>query len=241
MFSRIGKETVIRDLTFIDELAGNKGVESTFEQLRKKEAVDKKKNARNSGQDNDEFKGYDLDDFYNNKMDSPTAAAPVQEGEKKEENKKDGKSATQKAKEVTKKNKTDKSQEMSMAQMLGGQKETLHTIFENLQAELDHKEKQGARRRIVNEVDCDRERDLWKLQDPNFKSGVQKFEDACYKIIDKPVSLNEGNYRINFQPIDAKVNTPALHEFPKHKPNKHFFKNQPCIMDKAVCSLSSRS
>ena len=90
MFSRIGKETVVRDLTFIDELAGNKGVESTFEQDRKKDAVDKKRNAGNSGQDNDEFKGYDLDDFYNNKMDSPTAA---QDGEKKDE-KKDGKSAT---------------------------------------------------------------------------------------------------------------------------------------------------
>ena len=105
MFSRIGKETVIRDLTFIDELAGNKGVESTFEQDRKKDAVNKNKNAGNSGQDNDEFKGYDLDDFYNNKMDSPTNA---QDGEKKDE-KKDEKSATQKHKEATKKNKTDKS------------------------------------------------------------------------------------------------------------------------------------
>jgi len=73
MFSRIGKETVIRDLTFIDELAGNKGVESNFAQLRKKEAVNKKKNAGKSDQENDEFKGYDLDDFYNNKMDSPTS------------------------------------------------------------------------------------------------------------------------------------------------------------------------
>lgn len=32
MYSRIGKETIIKDLTFVGQLKGGKGVESTFEQ-----------------------------------------------------------------------------------------------------------------------------------------------------------------------------------------------------------------
>ena len=51
MFSRIGKETMIRDLVFVGELKGNKGVESTFEKERKREAMG---NKRSGGEDDDE-------------------------------------------------------------------------------------------------------------------------------------------------------------------------------------------
>lgn len=73
-----------------------------------------------------------------------------------------------------------------------------------------------------------------------FKSGVKRFESQCYKINNRPVSLNEGKYRINFEPVDPKVQTPALHKFPLNNPQKRFFHIPPCVMSSAACSLSSR-
>ena len=72
MFSRIGKETMIRDLTFVGQLKGSKGVESTFEKERKREAMGKRKGARAAADglpgedddDDDNFQGFDLDDFF---------------------------------------------------------------------------------------------------------------------------------------------------------------------------------
>lgn len=73
MFSRIGKETMIRDLTFVGQLKGSKGVESTFEKERKREAMGKRKAARGAANasiedydddDDENFQGFDLDDFY---------------------------------------------------------------------------------------------------------------------------------------------------------------------------------
>ena len=52
-----------------------------------------------------------------------------------------------------------------------------------------------------------------------FKSGVRRGENACYLLNKRPVSLNEGNYRVSFEPVDAKVPIPALHEQPKHAAN----------------------
>ena len=38
-----------------------------------------------------------------------------------------------------------------------------------------------------------------------FKSNVPKFEDHVYKLHKKTVSLNDGNYRINYDTVDPKV------------------------------------
>jgi len=38
-----------------------------------------------------------------------------------------------------------------------------------------------------------------------FKSEVPKFEDHIYKLHKKTVSLNEGNYRINYETVDPKI------------------------------------
>jgi hypothetical protein len=65
-------------------------------------------------------------------------------------------------------------------------------------------------------------------------------EDPCYKIVDRPVSLNEGNYRVNFDIIDPKK---KMAYFPKKAtthPKKRFFKVSPCLMNETVCSLKTR-
>lgn len=74
----------------------------------------------------------------------------------------------------------------------------------------------------------------------NFKSGVNKFEDACYKIVNRPVSLNEGNYRVNFDIVDAKKKVADFSRKPISEVNKKFFKVSPCLMNDTVCSLKSR-
>ena len=48
------------------------------------------------------------------------------------------------------------------------------------------------------------EKAVFKNMQPIFKSGVRKGEDMCYKINDPPVSLNEGNYRVNYEIVDPK-------------------------------------
>lgn len=94
--------------------------------------------------------------------------------------------------------------------------------------------------RIKGEMDPDRDKEIYYEQTYKFKSKVAKFEDPCYKIIDRPVSLNEGNYKPNFEPIDAKIKTPALKEFEKSKPNKRFYNVSPCVLKTTHCTLKSR-
>lgn len=94
--------------------------------------------------------------------------------------------------------------------------------------------------RIKGEMDPEVEKEMYYEQTYKFKSTVAKFDDPCYKIIDRPVSLNEGNYKPNFEPVDAKIKTPALKEFEKAKPNKRFYNVSPCVLKNTHCSLKSR-
>lgn len=94
--------------------------------------------------------------------------------------------------------------------------------------------------RINGEMDTKREKEIYYEQTYKFKSTVAKFQDPCYKIIDRPVSLNEGNYKPSFERVDAKIRTPALKEFEKTKPNKRFYNVSPCVLKKHSCSLKSR-
>ena len=57
LFSRVGKETKIKELVFIGQPKGSKGIESTFEVERKKEAMGKKKGKGDGGgeEDDDNF------------------------------------------------------------------------------------------------------------------------------------------------------------------------------------------
>lgn len=73
-----------------------------------------------------------------------------------------------------------------------------------------------------------------------FKSGVEKMENQCYKINNRPVSLNEGNYRVNFEIIDKKPKKADFSKKPLTEPKKRFFKVAPCSTNNAVCSLQSR-
>jgi hypothetical protein len=57
---------------------------------------------------------------------------------------------------------------------------------------------------------------------------VGKGEDACQKLHQKPVSLNEDRLRVNFKRIDAKINTPNLKEFPLSEKNSRFFRVPAC-------------
>ena len=61
-----------------------------------------------------------------------------------------------------------------------------------------------------------------------FKSGVQKFENQCYRINNRPVSLNEGNHRVNFEIIDAKKKNADFNRKPISEVKKKFFKVNPC-------------
>lgn len=38
----------------------------------------------------------------------------------------------------------------------------------------------------------------------NFKSRIKRTEASCYKLIQRPISNNEGVYKVNFDPVDAK-------------------------------------
>lgn len=77
-------------------------------------------------------------------------------------------------------------------------------------------------------------------QNWSFKSNIQKGGDACYKIIDRPVSLNEGNYRVNFEPVDANVAVPTLVPGPKHEPRSRMYRVAPCVLNKTECTYASR-
>lgn len=54
MFSRVGKETQIKELVFVGEPKGTKGIESTFEKDRKKEAMHKKRGSGEEGGGDDD-------------------------------------------------------------------------------------------------------------------------------------------------------------------------------------------
>ena len=42
------------------------------------------------------------------------------------------------------------------------------------------------------------EKEAFKHMTCKFKSQVAKGKDACYLLIDRPVSLNEGNYQVSY-------------------------------------------
>jgi hypothetical protein len=48
-----------------------------------------------------------------------------------------------------------------------------------------------------------------------FKNNVLRYETPECKIINPPVSLNEGRYRVDYTQIDAKIKAPALENKPK--------------------------
>ena len=95
-------------------------------------------------------------------------------------------------------------------------------------------------RRKGGDGDPAREKEIYYQQTHKFKSTVAKFQDPCYKIIDRPVSLNEGNYKPSYERVDAKIRTPALKEYPKTKPNKRFYNVSPCVLKNTHCTLKSR-
>lgn len=108
-----------------------------------------------------------------------------------------------------------------------------------IQAEINQK-KRMENRKIVGAVDQEHEKEIFKNQTKNFKSKVSRGEDACYKLNTKPVSLNEGNYRVKFEPVDPKVQTPALQEFESHNPTKRFYNVSPCVLNAHECNLQTR-
>jgi hypothetical protein len=121
MCSRVGKETIIRDLCFVRQLGGKEG-ESTSQQ-QEREALGKKRDAE--GEDDEDFQGFDLDDFYSN-----TAAQPGKDAAKGQKptkpgaqaDKKDGKGDAAGRDEEGKQKKKDqktKSQDMASAMMIG--------------------------------------------------------------------------------------------------------------------------
>ena len=73
-----------------------------------------------------------------------------------------------------------------------------------------------------------------------FKSGVPKGQNACYLLNKRPVSLNEGNYRVSFDPVDVKVPVPALHDHPKQAARTRLFHVPPCSLNKTECTVASR-
>ena len=73
-----------------------------------------------------------------------------------------------------------------------------------------------------------------------FKNNVLRYETPECKIINKPVSLNEGNYRVDYIQIDKKELAPQLDHKPTVTQNKKFFEISPCVINKAECSLKSR-
>lgn len=197
MFSRIGKETMIRDLTFVGQLKGSKGVESTFEKERKREAMGKRKAARGAGDatagdfdddDDENFQGFDLDDFYATGAHTQAKDAAVKGVKHAAAEKKDGKvagagqadkagaAADDKDAKARRKDGKTKSQDVTAALMMGQQKQSLHTIFENIQAELDHDARVAKRKKIIGEVDTAREVELFNNMSSTFKSGVKRFE-----------------------------------------------------------------
>ena len=50
----------------------------------------------------------------------------------------------------------------------------------------------------------------WKNQDFTFKSKLGKGEGFLYDKEVRETPLNAGNYRINYEAIDAKINVPDL-------------------------------
>lgn len=124
MFSRTGKETMIKDLAG-GQLAGGKGVESTVEQ-RKREALGKKRDTLKDGEDeeDEDFQGFDLDDFYNNAATQPGKDAAKGQKPGAQPDKKDGKGDKAAARDdkdgkQKKKDQKNKSQDMTSALMMG--------------------------------------------------------------------------------------------------------------------------
>lgn len=54
-------------------------------------------------------------------------------------------------------------------------------------------------------------------------------ENQCYKINNRPVSLNEGNYRVNFGYVDKKKKEADFNRKPISEVKKKFFKVSPCL------------
>jgi len=48
--------------------------------------------------------------------------------------------------------------------------------------------------------------------DWNFKSNLTREDNAVALFNRRPISLNEGNYRVSYDPIDAKIPGPDLKE-----------------------------
>ena len=71
VISRTGLETSSRELKFVGQLAGGKGIDSKIVHIWKRDAQGKKKDALadgdgGEGEDDEEFQGFDLEDFYTN-------------------------------------------------------------------------------------------------------------------------------------------------------------------------------
>lgn len=81
---------------------------------------------------------------------------------------------------------------------------------------------------LAGDEDPKYKQEVFMRQTANFKNAVQKSQDACYLLYKRPVSLNEGNLRVNYKRVDAKINTPALKEFDKAQPNNRFYKVPTC-------------
>lgn len=79
-----------------------------------------------------------------------------------------------------------------------------------------------------------------RKQTCRFKSTVPKFKDPCYTIINRPVSLNEGGYRVNFEPVDPKPKYPHLHKFENNNARTRFHHVAPCVIDGCECTYHTR-
>jgi hypothetical protein len=79
-----------------------------------------------------------------------------------------------------------------------------------------------------------------KKIDFNFKSNTTREENAITLFNRRPISLNEGNYRVSYDPIDAKVPGPDIKDIPKHVPRSRLFHVAPCAIEKTDCNLPNR-
>ena len=123
-------------------------------------------------------------------------------------------------------------------------KDGLSVIFENLNAEIQQTDKVNKKRakgqNIKGEPDEQFKKEVFVKQSASFKSAVGKGEDACQKLHQKPVSLNEDRLRVNFKRIDAKINTPNLKEFALSDKNSRFYKVPICQLNQTGCTLATR-
>ena len=54
------------------------------------------------------------------------------------------------------------------------------------------------------------------------------------------MSLNEGNYRVSFEPVDPYMTTPDLSLKPKKEAVPRFYRVPPCVLNKTECTLGAR-